>query len=185
MRKLILFNMITADGYFEGQGADISWHKVDKEVNEYIIEQMKTTHTLLFGRKTFEVMEDFWPTKEAFAADPVVSKMMSSYSKIVFSTTREKSEWKNTSFFNGHVVEEIKKLKGQEGKSIFILGSADLCRTLIKDNLIDEFRLMINPVTLGKGNPFFYSKMNLQLLKVKVFGNGNVLLCYQPLEERN
>lgn len=185
MRKLIVFNMITADGYFEGQDADISWHKVDKEVNEFMIEQMKTTDTLLFGRKTFEVMEDYWPTKEAIAADPVIAEMMSSYLKIVFSTTRGKSEWKNARFFNGAVVEEAKELKGQEGKNIFIFGSADLCRALIKGNLIDEFRLMINPVTLGKGNPFFRSKMNLQLLKVKVFGNGNVLLCYQPLEERN
>lgn len=185
MRKLILFNMITADGYFEGQDADISWHQVDKEVNEFIIEQMKTTDTLVFGRKTFEVMEDFWPTKEAFDADPVVSEMMSNYLKIVFSTTRGKGEWKNTRFFNESVIEQIKKFKDQEGKNIFIFGSADLCRVLIKGNLIDEFRLMINPVTLGKGNPFFCSKMNLQLLKVKVFGNGNVLLCYQPLEERN
>ena len=185
MRKLILFNMITADGYFEGQDADISWHKVDKEVNEFIIEQMKTTDTLLFGRKTFEVMENYWPTEEAIAEDPITAELMSSYLKIVFSTVREKSEWENTKFFNRNLTGEIKKLKGQEGKSIFISGSADLCRTLIKDNLIDEFRLMINPVILGKGDPFFYSKINLQLLKVKVFGNGNVLLCYQPLEERN
>jgi dihydrofolate reductase len=172
--------MITADGYFEGQHKDISWHRVDQEVNEFIIEQMGTTDTLLFGRKTYRTMEAFWPKKKAFELDPVVAGMMSSYTKIVFSAPREKAAWQNTRLLRGNAVEEVEKLKEQQGKNMFVFGSASLCETLIKNNLIDEFRLMINPVTLGKGKPFFHSKMNLQLLKTKVFGNGNVLICYRP-----
>jgi dihydrofolate reductase len=172
--------MITVDGYFEGQDADISWHKVDEEVNHFIVEQMKTTDTLLFGRKTFEIMENFWPTQEAFSEDPRVADMMSSYLKIVFSTTRARSNWRNTKIFSKNILEEIKRLKNQEGKDLFVFGSAGLCDTLIKSNLTDEFRLMIHPLILGKGNPFFHTKMELQLLRTKVFGNGNVLLYYRP-----
>ncbi len=184
MRRLILFNMITSDGYFEGENRDIGWHKVDEEVNEFIIEQLRATDTLFFGRKTYEVMENFWPTKKAFELDPVVAKMMGSYAKIVFSTTREEAMWENTELFKGNVTEEVGRLKNRKGKDMFVLGSSDLCKTLINGNLIDEFRLMINPVVLGKGKPFFHSKMDLQLLKTKVFGNGNVLLCYRPLKSR-
>lgn len=181
MRKLIVFNLITTDGYFEGKDEDISWHRIDEEVNGYLIEQMKTADTLLFGRKTFEIMEYFWPTKEAFELDPVVSEMMNNYNKIVFSTMRSQTTWGKTGWVQGNIVEKVKALKNQQGKDMLVFGSAGLCKSLIKHNLIDEFRLMINPVTLGSGRPFFHTKMNLNLLKTKVFGNGNVLLCYRPV----
>lgn len=179
MRKLILFNMVTADGYFEGQRKDISWHRVDEEVNEFMIAQLKTAGLLLFGRKTFEVMEGFWPSESAFEQNPEVAGMMKSYTKIVFSTTREKTTWENTKWYKENAAEEVDQMKRQESKNIFVFGSATLCKVLIKNNLIDEFRLMVNPVTLGKGRPFFYRKISLALLKTKVFGNGNVLLCYR------
>lgn len=179
MRRIILFNMVTADGFFEGESNDISWHHVDEEVNDFFIEQMKTADTILFGRKTFEVMENFWPTEKASEEDPVVAAIMSNYLKIVFSKTRSRSDWNNTKFAGDNAVEEIKKLKSQAGKDIIILGSSDLSKILVEHNLVDEFRLMINPTVLGSGRKFFYTKMNWQLLKTKVFGNGNVLLCYR------
>lgn len=179
MRKLLVFNMVTADGYFEGANNDISWHRVDAEVNRFIIEQLRTTDTLLFGRKTFEVMENFWPTREAFEQDGEVAEMMGRYEKYVVSKTRDRSEWENTKWIKEDIVTTVKKLKAGEGKDIFIFGSGALSKTLIKNNLVDEFRLMINPLTLGKGRPFFQDKMDLRLLKAKIFGNGNVLLCYR------
>lgn len=185
MRKLIVFNMTTSDGYYKGQNEDISWHQVDEEVNGFIIEQMKTTEMLLFGRKTFEVMEDFWPTEKAFETDPVVAEMMSSYTKIVFSSSRENTTWENTRFLKEKIIEEVKKLKDQQGTNMFVFGSGDLCRILIQHHLIDEFRLMVNPVVLGKGMPFFHTKMNMQLLKTRIFGNGNVLMNYRPINEIN
>jgi dihydrofolate reductase len=116
MRKLIVFNMMTLDGYFEGLNKDISWHRVDEEVNNFIIEQIKTADKLLFGRKTFKVMEDYWPTEKAFALDPATAGMMSSYMKIVFSATRNNTTWENTAFIEGNIVEKIKKMKGHPGK---------------------------------------------------------------------
>ncbi|MGH2645151.1 MAG: dihydrofolate reductase family protein [Chitinophagaceae bacterium] len=181
MRKLIVFNMLTSDGYYKGQNEDISWHKVDKEINEFIIEQTKTTDTLLFGKKTYKVMEDFWPTKEAHQQDPEIASMMSEYLKIICSTTLEKTNWTNTKLIKENIKDEVKKLKDQQGKDMFIFGSGELCKTLIQYHLIDEFRLMIHPVALGKGEPFFHSRLDLQLLKTKVFGNGNVLLYYRPV----
>jgi dihydrofolate reductase len=179
-RKLIVFNMLSMDGFFEGPSSDISWHKVDKEVNTFIIEQLKTTDTLLFGRKTFETMESFWASKEAFEQDPETAKLMGEHSKLVFSKTRNKSNWKNTGFVHDEAEEIIEKLKAVPGKDLFVFGSADLSQTLMENKLVDEFRIMLNPVVLGKGRKYFSEEMELVLSKVKVFGNGNLLLVYHP-----
>lgn len=179
-RKLIAFNLMTLDGYFAGEQDDISWHRVDEEVNEYAIEQLQTTDTLLFGRRTFQIMEDFWPTDRAFALDRPTAEMMGRYQKIVFSTTMKKSDWQNTRLLPDKVADTVRALKQQPGKQLFVVGSADLCRTLIKHDLIDEFRLIFHPIVLAKGKPFFHDPVELQLLKTKVFGNGSVLCCYRP-----
>src|SRR5580658_9867126 len=95
MRKVFLFMMVTADGYFEGVNHDISWHNVDKEFSDFAIEQLNETDTLIFGRRTFELMEDFWPTAEAQEADGRTAQAMSSLPKIVFSRKQFKSDWQN------------------------------------------------------------------------------------------
>ncbi|HEU5364109.1 MAG TPA: dihydrofolate reductase, partial [Hanamia sp.] len=82
MRKIILFNLITLDGYFEGLEADLSWHHVDEEFNEFAIAQLKTADTLLFGRKTYQLMERYWPTEEGIKDDPVVADLMNSIDKV-------------------------------------------------------------------------------------------------------
>ncbi|HET8573596.1 MAG TPA: dihydrofolate reductase family protein [Edaphocola sp.] len=179
MKKLILFNMLSADGYFEGPQGDIGWHRVDEEVNRFISDQLKTGDTLLFGRKTFEVMENFWPAKEAFDQDAEIAGMMGRYQKIVVSRTRESSGWENTEWIKGNVVTAVEKRKAEKGKAMFVFGSAALSGMLIQYDLIDEFRLMVHPVTVGRGRPLFRIKTDLRLLKTKVFGNGNVLLCYR------
>ena len=103
--------------------------------------------------------------------------------KIVFSRTLEKAEWNNTRLIKDHVAEEILKLKQQPGRDLALFGSANLMSTLMQLDLIDEHRIMVNPVILGSGNPLFKrtkDKLNLKLIKTRTFGNGNVLLCYQP-----
>lgn len=181
MRKLIVFNMLTLDGYFEGLHSDISWHQVDEEFNEFAIEQLRKTDTILFGRKTYELMAGYWPTPGAINDDAEVAEIMNSYPKIVFSGTLKKAEWNNTQVFRGNVEQELRQMKNQPGKDLIVLGSADLCSSLAEAGLIDEFRMMVSPVVIGRGIPFFKngSKMKLHLLKAKVFGNGNVLLCYR------
>jgi dihydrofolate reductase len=183
MRKLYVFNMVTLDGYFEGPNREIDWHNVDEEFNEFAISEINTRDLLLFGRVTYELMASYWPTPDALKNDPIVANAMNSIPKIVFSKTLKKAEWNNTRLVKENVVQEISKLKQQPGKEIAIFGSSDLAVSLIPHALIDEVRVMVNPVVLGKGKPLFKGireKLNLKLLKTKVFKSGNVLLYYQP-----
>lgn len=183
MRKLYAFNMVTLDGFFEGENHDISWHNVDSEFNDFAIEQLKQIGTLIFGRVTYELMASYWPTPEGIKDDPIVADYMNRTPKIVVSRTLQKADWNNTRLVKDHVVEELAKLKQQPGKDIAVFGSANLLSTLMQANLVDEHRVMVNPVILGKGTPLFKNskdKLNLKLVKTRTFGNGNVLLCYQP-----
>jgi dihydrofolate reductase len=190
MRKVILFMTVSLDGYFEGPNHDLSWHNVDEEFNKFAIEQMKENDLILFGRRTYQLMEAFWPKA---AKDPTMSKedleianLMNNTNKIVFSRTldqvEEKENWKNVKLVREFDPNEIKRLKEQPGKDISV-GGSDLAVSFIKAGLIDEFRLMINPIVIGEGTPIFKgidSKLNLKLVKTKVFKNGNVFLCYKP-----
>jgi len=186
MRKLFSFNMVTLDGFFEGPNQDISWHNVDAEFNEFAIEQTSTGDTLVFGRVTYQLMASYWPTPDAIKDDPVVADYMNRVPKVVVSRTLKKAEWNNTRLIKDHVAEEITKLKQQPGKDIAVFGSANLLSTLMQLDLVDEHRIMVNPVILGNGNPLFKrteNKLGLKLVRTRTFGNGNVLLCYQPDRE--
>jgi dihydrofolate reductase len=189
MRKVFLFNMVSLDGFFEGPNRDISWHNVDEEFNEFAINQLNEVDTLLFGRVTYEGMASYWPTEFAISNDPIVAGLMNSLPKIVFSTTLDKAEWNNTRLVNDNAAEEVSKLKGQPGRDIAIFGSSDLAVTLAGaaqssgSGLIDEYRIMVNPVFLGEGRPLLKGikeKLNLKLLRVRTFKSGNVLLYYEP-----
>ena len=187
-KKLFLFMMVSVDGYIEGENHDLSWHNADnKEFNDYAIEQTKNTGILLFGRHTYELMRDFWPSDVARKTDPIVAELMNNTPKVVFSTSLEKVEeteyWKNVRLIKDNIAEEIKKLKEESGKDVAVYGSNNLCVTLLEMGLLDELRIMVNPVVIGSGTPLFKgikNKLSLQLLTTKVFKNGNVLLAYKP-----
>jgi dihydrofolate reductase len=177
--------MVTLDGFFEGPNGEIDWHNADEEFNEFAVDQVKSADGLIFGRVTYELMASYWPTPAAQADDPMVAEKMNTMPKIVFSRTLDKVEWNNTRLVKGDAVKEISELKQQPGKDLLIFGSADLASSLTKHSLIDEYRIMVNPVVLGKGKPLFKDvkeKLNLRLLKTKTFGNGNVLLYYEPIK---
>jgi dihydrofolate reductase len=187
MRTLYLFNMVTLDGFFEGPAKwEIGWHNVDAEFNEFAIDQLNATDLLLFGRVTYEGMASYWPTPAAIEDDPEVAGKMNSIAKIVFSRTLEKADWNNTRLINSNIVEEVLKLKRQPGKDMALFGSAALASTFIKHGLIDEYRIMVNPIVLGKGTPLFRGisdQFKLKLLSARTFKSGNVLLCYQPVQD--
>jgi dihydrofolate reductase len=183
MRKLFVFNLVTLDGYFEGPNRDISWHNVDAEFNEYAVAMLNSADTLLFGRVTYDLMAGYWPTADAIKNDPIVAEKMNSLPKIVFSRTLEKTAWHNTRLVKGNVEEEIKKMKTQPGKDMALLGSGTIVTECAQSGLIDEYRIMVNPVVLGNGKPLFKGirdRLNLELLTSRTFKSGNVLLCYQP-----
>ena len=183
MRNVFLFMMVTLDGFFEGPNQEIDWHNVDEEFNEFAIQQLDEVDTLLFGRVTYEGMASFWPTPFAKENDPIVAEMMNTIPKIVFSKTLEKVEWNNSRLVKENIAEEVLQLKQQQGRDLAIFGSANLMVSLLQLGLVDELRIMVNPVVLGNGKPLFkgiYDKLNLKLLKTKTFRSGNIMLCYQP-----
>ncbi len=184
MRKVIFFMLISLDGFYEGPNHDLNWHHVDEEFNKFAIAQLNAVDTLLFGRVTYEMMASYWPTSAAVTDDPIVAKKMNSLPKIVFSKTLSRVDWQNTKLIKNNVVEEILKLKQQTGRDLIILGSSDLAVTFIEHDLIDEYRIMINPVVLGGGKTLFNGindKLNLKLISTKTFSSGNFLVYYQPV----
>lgn len=185
MRKIFLFMMVSLDGYFEGVDHDITWHTVDDDFNTFAIEQTRKVGTLLFGRRTYKLMESYWPTEAALKDDPQVAALMNNTPKIVFSkalqTITETKHWKNVTLLRDNLTEEIKKLKEQKGKDIAIYGSNNLATQLMEHGLLDEVRVMIAPIVLGAGTPLFQGikrKIDLKLLGSRKFNNGNVLLTY-------
>ena len=183
VRKVFLFMMVTLDGFFEGPGHEIDWHNVDEEFNEFAIDQLNEIDTLLFGRVTYEGMASYWPTPFAKENDPVVADKMNTIPKIVFSKTLDKVEWSNSRLVKENIAEEVSQLKQQQGRDLAIFGSANLMVSLLQMGLVDELRIMVNPVVLGNGKPLFkgiHDTLNLKLIKTRTFRSGNVLLYYQP-----
>jgi dihydrofolate reductase len=186
MRKVIFFMLTSLDGFFEGPNREIDWHHVDEEFNEFAIEQINSVDTLLFGRVTYEGMASYWPTPAATADDPIVAHLMNSMPKIVFSKTLSSAKWQNSRLVKDNFAEEISKLKQQPGKDMAIFGSSNLAVSFIQNGLIDEFRIMVNPVVLGDGKPLLkgiQNKLELKLIKTKTFKSGNVLLYYTPVQK--
>ena len=183
MRKVIFFNLTSLDGYFEGPDRDINWHIVDDEFNEFAIQQTGEFGALLFGRVTYELMASYWPTEDAKRNDPAITEIMNRLPKIVFSKTLKKVEWENARLVNENFVEAISKLKQEAGKDIAVFGSSDLAVTLLEHGLLDELRIMVNPILLGEGKPIFQgikTQLGLKLLKTRTFKSGNILLYYEP-----
>jgi dihydrofolate reductase len=190
MRKLYMFISLSLDGYFEGPNHDISWHNVDGETNRFAIEMLRGTDLFLWGRRIYQLMEGYWPRAaedpSTSGDDREIARLMNNTEKIVFSKTLDRVEetksWKVTKLVREFDPEEIRRLKAQPGKEINV-GGPDLAATFTKDGLIDELRLMVNPVAIGEGAPLFRGlerRVELELLEARRFSSGNMLLYYRP-----
>jgi dihydrofolate reductase len=156
---------------------------VDDEFNQFAIEQTSTVGAILFGRVTYEGMASYWPTPAAQSNDPEVANLMNTLPKVVFSRTLQKADWNNTRLIKDNVAEEVLKMKQAPGDDLAVFGSANLLSSLLRLDLIDEHRIMVNPVLIGSGTPLFKNideKVNLKLVKTRTFRSGNVMLYYQP-----
>lgn len=181
MRKAIMWNMMTLDGFFEGPKSwDIDWHEYvwGEELEQLSVEQLKSTGALLFGRVTYQGMAGYWSSATGEIAD-----FMNNVPKIVFSRTLGRADWHNTRLVTGNAEEEVAKLRQQPGKDLFIFGSANLSSTLMRHGLIDEYRLGLNPLILVGGSPLFKTgpdRVKLKLLEARPLKSGVVILRYQP-----
>jgi dihydrofolate reductase len=186
MRRLVVFNHVSLDGYFVDQNGDMSWAKSepnDAEWNAFVAENAQSEGPLLFGRVTYQLMASYWPTPIADQHNPIVAERMNKLHKVVFSRTLDKVTWSNTTLIKGDLASEVQKMKNEAGEGMAILGSGTIVSQLTQVGLVDEFQLVVNPIVLGKGRTLFdglNSKIHLRLIKTRAFGNGNVLLCYEP-----
>lgn len=183
MRRVLLSMLISVDGYMEGPNRSIDWHRVDDELHEHFNDEFRTMGAFLDGRVTYDLMADFWPTADADPASPPpmreFAQIWRDMPKIVFSRTVERAGW-NTQIWRDVVVSEIEELKAQEGGDL-ALGGAELAAEFRRLDLIDEYRLYVNPVLLGGGKPLFAptdESRDLELIETRAFSNGVVLLRY-------
>ena len=184
MRKIILMMQVSLDGYMEGPDRDIGWHMVDDELHQHFNDELRTMGGFLDGRVTYELMADFWPTADS---DPANSGPMSEFAriwrempKVVYSTTMQSAGW-NTTVARTVDVDEVMALKAQAGGDL-ALGGADLAASFRGLGLIDEYRIYVHPVLIGRGKPLFQptdTTAQLRLAEARSFGNGVVLLRYE------
>jgi dihydrofolate reductase len=185
MRKIIVFNHISLDGYFVGTNGDSGWaHKNsdDPEYAKWTADNAGGEADFLFGRITYQLMAGFWPTPMAKQQAPEVADAMNKRHKIVFSNTLDKTDWNNTRLIKGNLVPEVKKIKSGSGPDILIFGSGTIISQLAAENLIDRYMMVVNPVVLGKGRTMFdgiKDMKNLNLTASRVFKNGKVFLNFE------
>lgn len=183
MRKIKVFNQLSLDGYFTDANGDMSWaHTQDPEWTAFASENASGEGELLFGRKTYEQMAGFWPSKQAMELAPVIAKQMNAKRKVVFSRTlKEEGLWNNTRLMKGDLVASAKALKAEAGEPLVTMGSGSVIASLVEAGLVDEFQLVIVPVILGGGRTIFEGvtkRPRLKLERTRSFSNGNVVLWY-------
>lgn len=185
MRHLIYFFHCSLDGFVGGPNGEMNWIKVDDEIFDFVATLTEKADSALYGRKTYEMMEGYWPT----AADqPGASKHDREHSawykqvhKVVLSKTLKSDGLDNTTVISDQLTDNINALKNKPGKDILIFGSPSASHSLLGLDLIDEFWLFVNPVLIGQGIPLFKNvnhKIELDLLESKTFGCGVIALHY-------
>jgi dihydrofolate reductase len=183
LRKLVAVEMVSLDGVM---GAPDGWAFPynDSEIEEANEAGMAASDALLLGRVTYEAFASFWPDQPG--GTPMVDYINSVPKHVVSTTLEEPLGWNNSSLIGGDVVEGVAALKGQEGKDITIVGSDTLARSMLRENLLDELRLMVYPVVVGGGKRLFEWEgppIGLELVRTKTFGSGVVSLDYRPAGE--
>ncbi len=193
MKKLKLQVQLTVDGYNGDSNGNLEWHfatKWSKDLMDYVNTLTDSCGTILLGRKMTDGFVSAWSelVKDEKNPNYQFAKKMVDTPKIVFTKTLEKSKWDNTTIATGDLKEEIKKLKNGAGKDIIVYGGTSFVSSLIKDELIDELHLFVNPVVLGKGTSIFKEVTELQfltLVKAEVFTCGIVVLVYKPKKNKS
>ena len=197
MRKLFLQINVSLDGFIEDANGEIDWHFADDEFEEFINETLRSIDAMVFGRIAYELLAEFWP---AAAADPEESarqlgrdpdrhaeaaRLMMELPKYVVSNQLERVAWENSHIVKGDIAAEINGLKRPPGKDIALFAGAQTASTFTQLGLIDEYRLVLNPVLLGAGKRLFedgYRKTNLRLRETRPFASGALVLYYEPDE---
>jgi len=186
MRKVFVSNLISLDGYLAGPDGDLSWFAVGPDFFAHVNKMMPSLGLLLFGRVTYEMMAGYWTSPEATKDnDPIVTDAMNVLPKLVASRTLKKAGWGrwDNATVTADPVKAVRELKAQPGGDMAIFGSGGLVSTLAEAGLIDEYRMIMNPVILGEGIPMFRGmrqRVPLKLVSSDIFDKNVVMLTYHP-----
>jgi dihydrofolate reductase len=185
MRKLKLQIQMTLDGFIAGPNGEMDWMTLNwsEDLNQYVTEITNPVDTILLGRKLAEGFIPYWTEGLNKPIPEDGAKKMVETPKVVFSKTLTKSEWNNTVIAIGELANEVNAIKNMKGKDMIVYGGGAFVSSLIKENLIDELHLFINPVVIGKGMPIFQEvleKQNFKLVASQQFACGIIVLTYYP-----
>jgi len=186
MRKLVSFMHVSLDGFVTDVNGKMDWILVDNEMFEYAGIRTRESDTAIYGRITYELMDNYWPTA-AEQPNPTKhdlehSKWYNRVSKVLVSKKMKGTHLPNTTIISENLSTEIRQLKKQAGKEIIMFGSPTVTHSLMEENLIDDYWLFVNPILLGKGLHLFKSLKNsikLKLLSSKAFASGVVCIHYE------
>ncbi|MFF3579701.1 dihydrofolate reductase family protein [Streptomyces mirabilis] len=184
MRRIVLMMSVSLDGFIEGPNREIDWHRVDAELHRHFNVEVRKLGGLLEGRVTHELMAEYWPTADqdpdGTAETVEFAGIWRDIPKYVYSRTLERADW-NTTIVREVVPDEVRALKEQPGGDLG-LGGADLAAAFLRHDLVDEFRMYVHPVLIGRGKPLFpetHTPNGLRFVETRAFGNGVVLLRYE------
>ena len=193
MRKIISLIHLSLDGFAAGPNDELDWISYDNELEQDAHSLHDLTDAVIWGRRTYEGMAGYWLTvpgnPNSSPAELEHARFLDNATKIVVSRTLDHIDWNNTTntvLIKDNIAEQINAIKQQPGKDIWFLGSANLAQTFMQLDLIDEYRVNINPVVLGVGKPLFANvtrNFPLKLLGSKTFQSGVVALRYEPIRK--
>ncbi|MFS4459260.1 dihydrofolate reductase family protein [Bdellovibrio sp. HCB2-146] len=190
MRKLIVISFLTLDGVMQAPGGKDEdpengfkyggWQVPFFGDDDAVSKEMEKAGALLIGRKTYDIFAAYWPTVGREV--PVFGDFMNKITKYVASRTLKKTEWENSILLDLDITKSIKKIKAEPGKDIYVFGSGDFCQTLMRENLVDEYFLMIHPLVLGEGKRFFREgsrKQDLEVISSSTGKSGILFVRYK------
>jgi dihydrofolate reductase len=196
MRRIVMFNWLTADGYFAGPDGNLDWVVPDDEQAKAAVARFSAVDTALFGRRTYELFAEFWPhalddADATTATDPhrpglrsrehrAIAVALNEMTKLVFSRSLSAATWKNSRILPELDPGAIAAMKREPGKDMIVFGSGTIVTQLTQAGLIDEYQLVVCPVFIGSGRPLLgdAARAQLQLLEAKQYPSGDVLHRY-------
>jgi len=185
-RRLFVSILVSLDGFIEGPNRELDWFDTSPAFEQYCDEMADSVGLALYGRKSYELMLSYWPNAEVNPRSPqdlAFARTMNALPKIILSRTLDHAAWNNTRIVKDRIAETLLELKRQPGKPIVAWAGAGLVSTLTKLQLVDEYRLIVHPVLLGRGTRLFQdleSQQKLDLVRTTQLGRNLAVLCYEP-----